>query len=421
MRVAFSYPALPSLEIADSLLSGVYDTPGKRGRAKGDVVSEALRLPIGCAPLRERLRPGQQVLVLVDDLTRNTRVDLLLPPLLAELEQAGIQERDIRFMVAQGTHRAMTAAEKELKFGQQIVGRFDVLDHEWWNNAALEHLGVTPLGTDIWLNKAVLAADAVIGLGHIVPHRGAGFSGGAKIVQPGVCGPITTGQTHWLAARFPVSRILGQVDNPPRREMNEVAKRAGLAFVLNSVQDSAGGLVAVVAGEPEAAYRAGAEVARRTFGVDVPRPADIVIVEACPTDSDFWQSTKALAAAGLVVKEGGVIILVSPCPEGVYAGHREAVLELGCKPFDQMERLVQSGKAPDLVVAACLAWAGDVSPGRAACIVVSDGLSQDELACIGYRKAGDLPEAMAMAGDILGKRGSVAVLRHGTELLPIPA
>ena len=420
MEVCLTYPDVPPFRVPDDRLMGVYDVPRVESVAPAlQLITGGLNQPVGSLPLRERVRQGQKVLILVDDYTRATPVDLILPLLLDDLACGGVREQDVRLMVAQGTHRPMTEGEKRRRYGEEVVDRYKVLDHRWNDPAALQYLGTTPLGTEIWVNEEVLAADVVVGVGHIVPHRGAGFSGGAKIIQPGVCGPITTGQTHWLAARYPVGEMLGTIDNPPRQEMTEVARRAGLDFIVNAVQDGGGQLVRLVAGDPDLAYRAGAEESRRIYGVQVSAQTDIVIVEATPSDMDFWQSSKALAAAGLVVKQGGAIILVSPCSEGVYPGHSDVVLELGCKSYSEMDEKVRAGEAPDLLVAACLTWAGSVAPGRATCLLVSDGLTQEEVGRIGYMKAASVQQALDAAFDIVGSTATIAVLRHGTEILPI--
>lgn len=420
MQVRLTYHDLDPFQIADDRLIGVYGAEtGKGSELSPQVVQTALEKPVGCAPLRHLISRGQKVLILVDDNTRWTPTSLVLPPLLEELAQRGIRERDIRLLVAQGTHRAMTKSEKRRKYGSAIVDKFEVMDHRGHDATALERIGCTSSGIEVWVNKEVLGADVVIGIGHIAPHRGAGFSGGAKIILPGVCGATTTGQVHWLAAQYTVEEMLGQIDNPPRRDMTEVARQVGLDFIINAVQGGQGRQLSLVSGDVQAAYQAGACLARDVLSVPVAAKADIVVVEACPQDMDFWQATKALATAGMVVKDGGVIILVSPCPEGVYPGHREAVLELGCRPYAEMAELRQRPEGADLVMAAVLAWAGDIAPGRASCIVVSDGLTRDEVERIGYQKAHSVQRALSMATDTLGAHSTIIVLRHGGELLPI--
>jgi nickel-dependent lactate racemase len=168
--------------------------------------NEQIRLglnePIGAPLLSDSLQAGSRVLILVDDNTRITPTHLILPLVIDQLFTAGIAQADIKLLVASGTHRPMTEAEKERKYGAAIVRDFPVIDHNWRDREQLTQLPTTCQGTEIYVNKLVLEADFVLGIGHIVPHRVAGFSGGCKIVQPGICGPINHHRTDSLAERW---------------------------------------------------------------------------------------------------------------------------------------------------------------------------------------------------------------------------
>ena len=122
--------------------------------------------------------------------------------MLAELKSAGVEGKNIRLLVASGTHRPMTAEEKLKKVGAQVVENYTILDHRCNDLNQLVFLPPPPGGTEVWINRAMLESDFVIGIGHIVPHRVAGFSGGSKIIVPGVSGAKTTGQTHWLSSPY---------------------------------------------------------------------------------------------------------------------------------------------------------------------------------------------------------------------------
>jgi len=419
MKLEFRYPEIPSLHIPDQNLIGIYEPhsfPSQRDEK--DIIKESLAYPIASPQIREIARGKKRVLILVDDYTRTTPGDKILPLILDELRVAGREDKDISLLIAQGTHRSMTHEEKENKVGSDILGRFAVLDHEWEETKALEHLGTTPSGTQIWINRMVLEADLVIGLGHIVPHRIAGFSGGGKIIQPGVCGEKTTGQTHWLGTSYDGRKILGQAENPVREEIDTIATKAGLALIVNAIQDARGRIVGVVSGDPVKAHREGCKIARQVYGVPVPQAADIVIADSYPADVDLWQGSKGIFAAEMAVKDGGVIILVSPCPEGV-AAHHPWVATSRCLPREELEPLVKGGELEDLTGAAFLAYLGNVMARRARCILVTPGIDREILEKMGFLVAETPQEALDMALELTGREAEVLVLKHGGEILPL--
>lgn len=279
-------------------------------------------------------------------------------------------------------------------------------------------LGETPSGIPIHVNKLVQEADFIMGMGHIVPHRVAGFSGGGKIVQPGICGPATTDKTHWISAKYPGEEIMGKADNPVRREIEAVAKQVGLRFLINAVQDGKGRLAGLFSGDPTMVYARGTELARELYGVKAPAKADIVVIDSYPADLELWQAAKGVYAAGLAVADGGVVILVTPCPEGVATTHPE-VEKLGYKTYDEVNALVEAGEITDLTVAAHLVHVGEVIKGKATGIMVSPGIDRKTAEHLGFRYAATPQEALDMAFAIKGGGAGVAVFHNGGEVLPV--
>ncbi|HOO87257.1 MAG TPA: nickel-dependent lactate racemase, partial [Synergistales bacterium] len=294
-------------------------------------VRRALAEPIASPGLKDMVKQGDSALLLIDDNTRNTPASRILPLVLEELAAGGVQIQDTAILIALGTHRHMTDAEVEAKVGAELAGRLRIFQHDAHDESGLAHIGVTEHGTDVWVNKLLLEFDHVIAVGHITPHRVAGFSGGAKMVQPGVSGVVTTGQTHWISALYDGAEIMGTIDNPVRREMNAVAKKAGLSFIVNVVLDREERIYRCVCGDPEKAHAAGCEASREIFGVLFPEYADIVVTDTFPADSELWQAAKGIYAGDLPLKRGGVLITVTPCPEGVAQGHPE-LTEIGTSP-----------------------------------------------------------------------------------------
>lgn len=419
MEIGFSYPDVPPLKIADENLLGVFQ-PRELAldSSEEDLLLRALLQPIGTPSLAEMARGKKRVLIIVDDNTRLTPVHKILPYVLEELKKGGVAEEAVRILIGLGTHRFMTEEEIKQKVGEEIWKKFPVDSHDWKNPEAVEFLGSTPSGTEVWINREVLRSDLIIGLGHIVPHRVAGYSGGGKIIQPAVCGPKTTEQTHWLSAQYPGKDIMGHADNPVRREIETVARQAGLDFIFNVVQDRKGRIVEAVCGDLVAAHRKGCEISRQVFGLRIPEQADIVVIDSYPADVEMWQAAKGIYSADLAVKEGGVIILITPCPEGVASQHPE-IERFGYQPLAKVKELVDSGELKDLTVAAHLVHVGEVICKKALGILVSSGIGRETAEKIGFRWAATPQEALEQAFRLKGKKAKVLCFKHGGEILPL--
>jgi nickel-dependent lactate racemase len=420
MKITFPYPGVPSLEVPDSSVLSHLEPRVLSGQVEREteVIRNSLRNPIGLPALADLATGRKKVLILVDDYTRTTPVHLILPEVLGEMHRAGVKNKDIRILIASGTHRPMTAKEKLKRLGARIMAEYTVLDHHCDDPACLAQLPTTAQGTEIWVNRAMLESDFVLGIGHIVPHRVAGFSGGGKIVQPGACGAVTTGQTHWLSARFEGAQIMGKIDNPVRREIEEVARAAGLSFIVNAVLDGKGNLASCFCGEPVQAYRSGARRALEIFGVPMSEAADIVIADSYPSDMELWQAAKGIYAADLALKPEGVLILVTPCPEGVSVQH-PGIRDIGYRPFHELEAMVGRGEIQDLTLAAHLAHVGRVIREKAIGVLVSSGIEPRTAAKIGFHWAADPREALDFALRRKGDKATIAILRNGGEIMPI--
>ncbi len=382
------------------------------------LVRQALRNPIDIPPFSQLLSDGEKLLIIVDDITRPTPIDKILPVLLEELE-VDSKRIDVRILIALGTHRKMTQEEIEGKIGHEIIASHPVLNHEWDDESALIDLGITPNGTPIKVNRLIQEADMCLGIGIIVPHNLAGWSGGGKIIQPGICGKETTYCTHLLAARSPTSNM-GKLVNPVRAEIEMVAKQTKLKAIVNTVLDQHGVVAHVVAGDSQATHRHGVELARPIWEVPVPSLADIVIVSSYPADIDFWQANKGLYAAEQIVKRGGDIILLTPCPEGL-SSQREHVATLEALAGFPSRSLYHEAQRQGIVdyaaltvsnIAACCRELGWVT-------VVSDGLTDHEVEVLGFERASSVAEALDRALGRQGDKASIVILSHGGETLPV--
>ncbi len=383
-------------------------------------VLHALQEPVGTRPLREMVRAGQKILIIIDDITRPTPQHQILTPLLQEI--AGVTSQvEIKILIATGTHREMTPAEIIRKVGPEIAARYPVINHVWVDEDKLVDLGTSPNGTPIRVNRLVVESDLVIASGATVPHCLAGWAGGAKIIQPGICGHTTTSMTHALNMVSPMSH-LGRLDNPMRQEIEAVVTRVPLHFMINSVLDRHGRIVHVIGGDPTLSHRQSVELAKQIWVVPIPGLADIVLVSSYPADVDYWQGIKGLYAAELIVKRGGDIILASPCPERIAgtAEHAETMSALAGIPSREIRHVAHQRGLTDLagvntaVVAARFNELAYVS-------VYSQGLTDSDLAVLGHARVSSIQEGLERALQRQGPRSKVLVITHGGELCPVLA
>lgn len=379
-------------------------------------IRRALMEPIGSPLLRDGARGAGKVVIAADDMTRQTPVEIIIPALLDELNRAGVRDDQVTVVIALGTHRAMTAAEIEYHFGMEVVGRVQVQNNPWWDPAQMVSLGVTENGTPVSISRLALEADFLIGVGSIVPHHIPGFSGGAKIIQPGLTGAETTGATHFLSTRAERS-FLGQVENPVRAEIEKISGQVGLKAIFNVVLDPTGRLVRAVYGDPVAAHRAGVDASLDVYGVRIPGQADIVIAGSHPCDIEFWQAHKSLYPAEMVVKDGGSIILVTPCPEGVSVTHPDVLRFTALSPVE-IERLIRDGTIQDVVSGAlALAWAKVRC--RAPVSIVSPGITGEAAKALGFTRFETIEDALGDALRRSGEVSEIAVLTHAPDMLPL--
>jgi nickel-dependent lactate racemase len=382
----------------------------------GAEVRRALLEPLGTSPLRELAQGKRRVVLVADDMTRLTPAAEILPPVLEELSAAGIPDRAITLVIALGTHRPMGDRECRAKYGDGIVDRIAVENHDSHDPARLVNLGITDQGTPVLINRKVYEADCVIGIGSILPHHICGFAGGAKIIQPGVSGAETTAATHLLSVRLRPN-FLGQVENAVRREMESVADQAGLTAILNVALNGEGEVVRAVFGDPRITFRSGTEVCRDIYARGFDQPADIVIAGAFPAEIEFWQSHKALYPAYMTTKQGGTIILASPCPEGIAVTHA-GMLSFTAWTADEIDAAVRSGQIVDQVAAAlAMAWA-KVREDRQVSLV-SDGISDEDTRSLGFLPFRGLDEALTEALSRHGPDARIHVMPQAPEILPV--
>lgn len=277
---------------------------------------EALSAPIGRAPLGSL--EGKRVVVAVDDGSRPTPAHLYFDVVLDWLLAAGARREDLLLLPALGVHRPMTRAELEAKVGAGSLEGLEVASHDCKDPKALVSLGRTSRGTPVLLNRHLVEADLVVCVGAIEPHLLLGFGGGLKMLIPGLAGAETIAKNHMQGVSPERFNYVGERDSAMRLDLEEGAQklRADL-FVVNVVMNEALEPCRFVCGDPVAAHRAGVETVEAIAGRPVPAQADVAIVVSNPMNADLRQGMKCLGNVAPAVREGGVVVALLECRNGV--------------------------------------------------------------------------------------------------------
>mgnify|MGYP006274172979 CR=1 FL=1 len=305
-----------------------------------DEVNKQLKDPIATPALKELVveKEPEDVVIIVNDVSRATPYKIMLPPLLAELEENGVAKEDISLIIATGIHDPNTEEQNRNIFGDKIVDNYRLVSHNPDHNLA--DLGELSSGNRLYLNEEVVAADLLITTGVIAPHYFAGFSGGRKSILPGVAGRETIQANHARMVNL-IGNLPPIEENPISQEMIEGARLAGVDFILNVVTNSQKEIVDVVAGDLEEAWLRGINTSKEMYHVELDEKVEVAVVSAggYPKDINIYQAQKALDNADGVVKEGGTIILLAECRNGLGEETFEEWLDEADIPEDNIERI----------------------------------------------------------------------------------
>lgn len=383
-------------------------------------IVEALRKPIESPPLRERVKAGDRVVIVHTDITRATPNERLLPPLLAELEEAGVRREDISLLNALGTHRPQTKKELQTMLGRKVVANYRCLQHDGNDDANLVHLGRTRFGHNVRINRHFVEADVRILTGFIEPHFFAGFSGGPKGILPSIAGAESVLSNHGAdmighpQATWGVTR-----GNPIWEEMLEAATMARPTFLINVAMNRDKQITAVFAGAMEPAHQAGCVFVKEHSMVPVAEPFDVVITSnsGYPLDLNLYQTIKGVSAAAQVVRQGGAIIVASQCWDGLPEhGQYARLLREAESPARMLARIEAPGFAcPDQ-------WQVQVQCKillKAEVYVYADGLSDQQIADSLLRSCENVEKTLAELTAAKGRK--ICVLPQGPITIPYVA
>ncbi len=292
-----------------------------------DIIKEAFENPIASARLREIVKAGDKVCVVIPDITRAWQSPHIYVPLIIdELNKGGIKDDDILLVSATGSHRFQTEEEFKKLVTEDIYKRIKIIDHDCKDEENLVYVGETMRGTPVKLNKKAMECDHLILAGGVIYHFLAGFGGGRKYILPGISGFETIMKNH----SYSLNEGLGSGSNPNVKsgnisesnpvhcDMLEAASFARPSFILNVVVNSEKRITHAFAGNYIKAHEAGTQIVESVDGVDICQKAEMVIASACgyPKDINLYQTSKTIFNAVEALKEKGVMIIVSECSEG---------------------------------------------------------------------------------------------------------
>jgi nickel-dependent lactate racemase len=415
-RIDFSVPAgWKVLSSQDCAKAPVVENPVKE-------VERALDNPIGTPPLEQMARPGMKVTVLFDDMQRATPANIAIPAILNRLNKVGVSDESITAICARGTHPTPSAEQIEKKVGKETLsrlkGRIHIHDAQSSENVLV---GRTRRGAVVEVNRYVAEADLVIGIGTCMPHPYAGYSGGCKIVMPGVSSYRSIGEHHYTWLRNKNSSLNTLDGNPFYEELVEVARLGGLAFKLDFVLNEANQVVRAFAGDPVEEHHSAAQYSTEIFKVTLPKQADIVITSASPLEIGV-QATKSLLNSRVAVKTGGIIIWAAAQKQ---AGPLMSLIEqmAAAKSANEYHQRLLRGDIPDPIKPFGISFFMLGVPFKEISeqfeiIHVTEGLTKEQVELMNFSYAATLDDAIQQAYKRMPE-AEVTILPSGGMIIPV--
>jgi len=419
-----SYYGDRELVIPDSIDVEVLSPQVVRVPPRMQVINSALNSPLGTLPLEQLIYQKKKknghgiVCIICEDMTRHSPTNAIIPIILDQLNDDSVPDRDIFVVIALGTHRPMTKDEIRMKVGEEVCNRVAVYNSEFHDKNKLVYLGSYG-DYPLWLDRRVAEADIRIGVGSVIPHPVAGWSGGAKIVIPGVTGEETVGSFHLSSHEFR-ENMFGREITLSRELIERLVRKIGLDFVVNSVYTPEGEIYTILCGDFIQAQRAAVKRAKEVYCTSAKRKAQLVISNSYPADGDFWQAGKALHSGDIVAEDGGEIVLVTSCPEGI-GPHSSLpdLFERAIQDRAQLLRDTQSGKVADVVAASSALMRTRTIMSRKRLGLVSEYLDRKTMERLGFTVYESIEHMLKRNLTESGTKIKVSVLTHGGSTLPL--
>ncbi|MCH2124083.1 MAG: nickel-dependent lactate racemase [Pirellulaceae bacterium] len=381
------------------------------------VVRELLATPTGSPSLASLATGRSDACILICDITRPVPNELILRPMLQTLEASGIPRNKILILVATGLHRPTTSDELVEMVGPEIAAKYRIEDHH--GQVLDEHtfLGTSPRGVPMWIDSRYVRADLKITTGLIEPHLMAGFSGGRKLICPGIAALETVKIWHGPQFLEDPKADCGILEgNPVHEENTWIARKAGCDFIVNVVIDAQRHPLKFVAGDMEEAFHEGVSFVRQVVTDTLDQPVDIVVTSSAgyPLDTTFYQAVKGMTGALPVVKQGGTIIVAASLSEGIGSKQFQQLFDEN----DNLDVFVERILGKDYFVMDQWQLEELAKVRRKAKVkVVSDGLPADKINQLFVESAPSVEKAVADSIEEYGDSTQIAVIPKGPYVL----
>ncbi len=378
---------------------------------------KVLERPNQSPPLAEIARGRQSACIVICDITRPVPNELILRPVIEILEGAGIPRDKITILVATGLHRPNEGDELIEMVGRYIYENYRIENHHGQELAEHTHLGTSPRGVPIWIDSHYVNADLKITTGLIEPHLMAGFSGGRKLICPGIAALETVKVWHGPDFLEHPKADCGILDgNPVHEENTWIAKKAGCDFIVNVVIDAERRPLKWVAGDMVAAFEEGVAFVRQVVRDTVTEPVDIVVTSCAgyQLDTTFYQAVKGLTGALPIVKQGGTIIMCASLTEGIGSPQFQQLFKENASLEGFVERIL--GKDYFVMDQWQLEELAKVRR-KAKVKIISRGLSAETLTGLFVESATSIENAVAASLNEYGPSASIAVIPKGPYVL----
>lgn len=420
MIIKFPYgEGVIEIDLPDkNLLSVVKPAQIKHEANEVRKIEESLLNPIRSKRLRNLASKRKKVCIIVSDYTRAIPNHKLIPPILNELKIGGCKMDNVSILVANGLHKPAPKSEVKRLLGETIVKKVNVVNHNAEDENQLAYIGKTFFQTNLWINKLITESDFVIATGLIEPHFFAGYSGGRKSILPGVAGKESIFQNHSFKMIDHPNARYGILDgNPIHEDMVEASKLAGLDYIVNVIVYK-GKIIKAFAGNPYEAHRSGVKILDKMVKVKVPSKAEIVITSngGYPLDRDLYQAVKGMATGELVVKKGGVIIILSECIDGIGRDHGSfyQLMAEARNPDQVLEKIKKKEPVKDQWEAQILARILKV----ANVIVVTKKIKHSLIEDMHLIPASSAEEAISLSYHIVDERPKIIAIPDGPYTIP---
>lgn len=388
-----------------------------------NVIKNWIKNPISTPPLKEivdQRKKLNQICIVVSDATRPVPSHIILEALIAELNEYGIKDNQIVVLIATGLHRATYDNELERIIGKNLINRIKYINHNAKDNDSLTYLGDTEDGVPIYINKYYLKSDLKILTGYVEPHFFFGFSGGRKSILPGISGALTIQANHSVEnIDSPYSRFGIYENNPMAKNSTEIVRLLDVDFVINVCINEEHRITQVAAGDLEEVHKKLVGYQLNYIFKEIDEPYDIVVSGngGYPLDLNLYQAVKSMGIGEIAVKEGGTIISVNECIDGIGIGH------------DKFKDLIFSKMKPEDIYQKVLSkeiimidqWEIQILTRimmKAEVYVIST-INKDELGNIGLKYAESIETAIRMSLTKHGPNARILILPNGPQIIPI--